>query len=219
MVGVSNKLDGEYTWTLLRRMEKGDSAAGTRDFYRITECHSKLAIARSLMKDCFEPITDRHTKIDVIQSIVYNFSSNYARINFRGFYTAVLEKDGEIVSAASLRIHGTKLAEMPFIATNAIHRRKGMCRKLMSAIESALCFLNVEYLIIPSVHQKVKTWNAAYNFTHLNAEMKKQIMCYNTVMFHDSIRLQKVMLPPVNGQVARETEINAGANQETLELT
>lgn len=216
MVGVSNKLDGEYTWTLLRKMDIGDSAAGTQDYYIRTECHSKLAIAWSLMKDCFEPITDRHTRIDVIQSVVYNCGSNYVRINFRGFYTAVLEKDGEIISAASLRIHGTKLAEMPFIATNAIHRRTGMCRKLMSAIESALCFLNVEYLIIPSVHQKEKTWTRGYNFTHLNAEMKKEIMCYNTLMFHDSIRLQKVMLPPDNGQVAREAEINAGHQPRNL---
>lgn len=72
MVGVSNKLDGEYTWTLLRKMDIGDSAAGTQDYYIRTECHSKLAIAWSLMKDCFEPITDRHTRIDVIQSVVYN---------------------------------------------------------------------------------------------------------------------------------------------------
>lgn len=72
MVGASNKLDDEYTWTLLRRMEKGDSAAGTGNFNIRTECHSKLAIAWSLMRDCFEPITDRHTRIDVIQSIVYN---------------------------------------------------------------------------------------------------------------------------------------------------
>ncbi|KAL8106939.1 increased DNA methylation 1-like [Apium graveolens] len=210
MVGASNKLDGGYTWTLLRRMENGDSAAGNGNINIRTECHSKLAIAWSLMKECFEPITDRHTRIDVIQSIVYNIGSNYTRINFRGFYTAVLEKDGEIICAASLRIHGTKLAEMPFIATNPIHRRKGMCRKLMSAIESALCFLKVEHLIIPSVRQKERAWTKGFNFTRLDDEVKKQIMCYNTMMFHDSIRLQKVMLPPDNGQVAREAVINAG---------
>lgn len=72
MVGVSNNLDGVYTWTLLRRMDEKDSAAGAQDYYIRTECHLKLAIAWSLMKDCFEPITDRHTRIDVIQSIVYN---------------------------------------------------------------------------------------------------------------------------------------------------
>lgn len=64
----------------------------------------------------------------------------------------------------------------------------------------ALCFLKVEHLIIPSVHQKEKTWTKGFNFTRLDANMKKQIMCYNTMMFHDSIRLQKVMLSPDNGQ-------------------
>lgn len=72
MVGVSYKLDDSYTWTLIRRMDKGDNAAGPMDYYTRTECYSKLAIVLSLMKQSFEPITDRHTKIDVIQSIVYN---------------------------------------------------------------------------------------------------------------------------------------------------
>ena len=86
MVGVSNKLDGPYTWTLIRRMENGDFSAGSQDFYRRTECHSKLAIAWSLMKDCFEPITGRHTKIDVIQSTininVEDINSILSNINF-----------------------------------------------------------------------------------------------------------------------------------------
>lgn len=72
MVGVNNKLDDRYTWTLLKRMDEEYSDDGVHDFYKRTECHSKLAIAWSVMKDCFEPITDRHTKIDIIQSIVYN---------------------------------------------------------------------------------------------------------------------------------------------------
>ncbi|XP_017230495.1 increased DNA methylation 1 isoform X1 [Daucus carota subsp. sativus] len=216
MVGVSYKLDDSYTWTLIRRMDKGDNAAGPMDYYTRTECYSKLAIVLSLMKQSFEPITDRHTKIDVIQSIVYNCGSNYTRLNFTRFYTVVLEKDGEIISAASLRIHGTKLAEMPFIATNAIHRRKGMCRKLMSAIEAVLHSLNVGYLIIPSVRRKAKTWEEGYNFSRLTGEMKKHIMYYNTLTFHDSIRLQKAITPPDYVRVAREALANVRSQSVIL---
>ncbi|KAI8022691.1 Increased DNA methylation 1 [Camellia lanceoleosa] len=146
MVGVRNELDEGFSWTLLQQMNE-EFGVQLDDLYKTIECHSKLAVARIVMEDCFEPITDRYTRINIIQNVVYNRNlvqekknnvfniaflckSNYTRTNFRGFYSAILEKDGEIISVASVRIHRTKLAEMPFIATCESYRSQGMCRKL-----------------------------------------------------------------------------------------
>ncbi|THG01131.1 hypothetical protein TEA_025907 [Camellia sinensis var. sinensis] len=127
------------------------------DLYPIIEWHSKLAVTRIVMEECFEPITDRYMRINIIQNVVYNRKSNNTRTNFRGLYSAILEKDDEIISMASVRIHVTKLAEMPFIATCESYRSQGMCRRLMVAIESALCYLKVESMVIPSIRERIGT--------------------------------------------------------------
>ncbi|KAK4364474.1 hypothetical protein RND71_015832 [Anisodus tanguticus] len=220
IIGIENELDRSYKWTLLQNTDDG-SGINIEDHYQRTMCHSKLVVARRLMEDCFEQIIDRHTRIDVIKSVVYNCGSNFNRVNFRGFYTAILEKGEEIISAATIRIHGTKLAEMPFIATNKEYRRKGMCRKLMVAIESALCYLKVEKLVIPSVTERIGTWIEKYGFHLIKSPLPKEIKLHNTLMFHDSKRLQKDLLPSALARRyransrARETRSSAKKSEES----
>lgn len=71
IIGKKNELDEGYSWTLIHRMDN-DNGIYIDDNYKRTLCHSKLAVALRLMEDCFEPIVDRHTRINIIPSVVYN---------------------------------------------------------------------------------------------------------------------------------------------------
>ncbi|ONI06217.1 hypothetical protein PRUPE_5G047900 [Prunus persica] len=63
--------------------------------------------------------------INVIELVIHQIiRSCFSRIDFKGKNTAILEKDDEIISAASIRIHGTRMAEMPFAATQQKFGRK-----------------------------------------------------------------------------------------------
>jgi hypothetical protein len=48
-----------------------------------------------------------------------------------------LEKDEEIISIALLRIHGTKVAKVPFIGT-AAYLKQGVMHCLVSTVEQVL---------------------------------------------------------------------------------
>ncbi|THG13130.1 hypothetical protein TEA_025840 [Camellia sinensis var. sinensis] len=119
------------------------------------------------------------------------------------------------VSRAVKRIHGTKLAEMPFITTRESYRSQGMCRRLMVAIESALCYLKVESMVIPSIREKIGTWIERYGFQHIGPSLSKEIRLRNTLTFHDSYRLQKILAVPQAREV-HEAENNKHQNGPNL---
>ncbi|XP_030945710.1 increased DNA methylation 1-like [Quercus lobata] len=205
---VKNELGGGLSWTLIRQTDIHLATKPTNidHFQQIVECNCKIAVVWDMMNESFDPIIDRHTNTNVIHGVVYNRESNLTRINFQRFYTAILEKNDEIISAASLRIHGTKIAEMPFVATNEKYRNQGMWQKLLLAIESVLNFLKVEKLIVPSIEDLVPMWTQKYGFSEVEDSVMNELKCFNALMFTRAVRLQKSMHKPAVKSEAMEVD-------------
>lgn len=138
-------------------------------------------------------MVDPRTGIDMIPHVLYNWGSDFARLNYRGFYTAVLEKGDELVSVASIRVHGGRLAEMPLIATCSEHRREGMCRRLMNAIEEMLKSFKVEMLVLTAIPALVETWTTGFGFELMSNKEKEQLTRINLMTFPGTTLLKKIL--------------------------
>ncbi|XP_047331217.1 increased DNA methylation 1-like [Impatiens glandulifera] len=193
-IAVQNELGDGYSMTLLHRIPQ-EFGKSFDEVYRNVVGHSNLAIAKRLMEDSFNSTNDGHTSINLINHFIFNQESPFSIIDFNGFYTAVLEKDGVIISVACLKVHGTKLAEIPLIATCENYRNQGMCRKLMTQIESTLNHLKVENLIILSTKEMVGMWMKNYGFKEIESSLAEDLVHRSALMFHETIRLYKRLTP------------------------
>ncbi|XP_017252991.1 increased DNA methylation 1 isoform X1 [Daucus carota subsp. sativus] len=205
-VGHMNLISDGLAWTLLRCIH-GDKKfnSGQRFVALKAECNLKLAVALTIMEECFLPMVDARTGVDMIPHVLYNWGSRFARLNYHGFYTVVLEKNDVLLSAASIRIHGATVAEMPLIATCSRYRRQGMCRHLMNVIEEMLMSIKVEKLVISAIPDLVETWTKGFGFERLEDDERRQLRrTVNLMVFPGSVWLKKSLS---RSQVSKDQQI------------
>ncbi|XP_010675407.2 increased DNA methylation 1 [Beta vulgaris subsp. vulgaris] len=192
-IGLSNQIADEYSWTLLRCIHDEQKVPSAQRFALKAECNSKLAVAVTIMEECFLSMIDPRTGIDMIPQVVYNWGSEFARLDYHGFYTAVLEKNDVLVSVASIRVHGVAVAEMPLIATCSKYRRQGMCRRLLNCIEKMLISLKVEKLVVAAISDLVETWTIGFGFVPMEEDEKRSLSKINFMVFPGTVMLKKTL--------------------------
>ncbi|WCJ18685.1 Acyl-CoA N-acyltransferase with RING/FYVE/PHD-type zinc finger protein [Euphorbia peplus] len=188
-VGLEN-----LTWTLLKpNYLESHKLDAFSDEASIENC-SKLSIAVDIMHECFEPFEDPHTKRDLLKDVIFNKRSELNRLNFEGFYTVILQKDDEFISAATIRIYGEKVAEMPLMGTRFQYRRLGMCRILMNELEQKLVELGVEGLILPAIPCVLNTWTGSFGFSKLTVSERSELVDYTFLDFQGATMCHKQLM-------------------------
>ncbi|KAL9275899.1 Increased DNA methylation 1-like protein [Drosera capensis] len=192
-IGISYYLDDGFSWSLLRCIADDQKIHSAQWFALKAECNSKLAVALSIMEECFVSMVDPRTGINMIPHAIFNLGSSFSRLNYHGFYSVVLEKDDVLVAVASIRVHGTKLAEVPLVATCSKYRRQGMCRRLLGAIEKMLISFKVEMLVIAAIPSLVETWTVGFGFVPMEEDEKRSLNKTSLMVFPETVMLKKIL--------------------------
>ncbi|OMO59251.1 hypothetical protein CCACVL1_24968 [Corchorus capsularis] len=173
----------DLSWTLLRS-NNGDSDHDDK---------KKLSAALDVMHECFETSKDFYTGRDVAKDVIFGRESKLKRVDFKGFYTVILEEKGDVATVATVRVHDGKVAELPLAATRFSHRRRGMCRMLVDELEKQLRELRVERLVLPAVPSALETWTKL-GFSKMTDEDKSSLLLnYTLLHFQGTIMCQKLL--------------------------
>lgn len=182
LVGENN-----LSWTILKNENNVIDVETTR----------KLNLALAVMHECFTSSKEPWNGRDVAEDVIFSRQSDLKRLDYRGFYTVILQKKAEVVTVATVRIFGDKVAEVPFIATRFKYRRLGMCKTLMDVLEKKLMSLGVEKLVLPAIPSVVDTWTGpSFGFSEMTPYDRSKLINYTLLNFPDTVTCQKLLVGP-----------------------
>ncbi|XP_019706405.1 uncharacterized protein [Elaeis guineensis] len=194
LLGQSKPTSQEaLSWTILRGSGYAGIEQDHSDVETTTGYYSKLHVALNILHECFVTMIEPRTQSDLIADILFNKESDLNRLNFWGFYTMLLERGDEVISVATFRVYGDKVAEMPLIGTRVQYRRQGMCRLLLDELEKLLSSLGVERLLIPAVPELLETWTTSFGFTKMSSLDRVKYLEYTLLNFQDTTMCQKLL--------------------------
>ncbi|TVU37089.1 hypothetical protein EJB05_10380 [Eragrostis curvula] len=169
------------------------------EIIKAAERHGKLCAALDVLHECFVTLIEPRTQTDLSDDIVFNRESELRRLDFRGYYVVGLEKAGELVTAATLRVYGNKVAELPLVGTRFAHRRQGMCHLLVRELEHMLGgVLGVERLVLPAVPELLQTWTGSFGFKAMTHSDKLQVAQHTILCFQGTTMCQKLLRPKLD---------------------
>ncbi|CAJ1970650.1 unnamed protein product [Sphenostylis stenocarpa] len=208
IVGSNN-----LTWTLVKFNNFEGRDVGSSENDLLPEKYSKLSVALSVMHECFEPLKNPLTGRDIIDDVIFNSRSELNRLNFQGFYTVLLEQNEELISVATIRVFGQKVAEVPLVGTRIQYRRLGMCRILMNELEKVesarnLMQLGVERLVLPAVPVVLETWTKSFGFAQMTNFDRSQFSDCAFLDFQETVMCQKLLrkIPSPQSSLTRDTQ-------------
>ncbi|XP_020202031.1 uncharacterized protein LOC109787863 [Cajanus cajan] len=202
VVGVNN-----LTWTLVKFIDSESCSGGNIKNDLLAEKYSKFSVALSVMHECFEPLKNPFSSRDIIDDVIFNTRSELNRLSFQGFYTILLERNEELISVATIRVFGHKVAEVPLVGTRLQYRRLGMCRILMNELEKKLMQLGVERLVLPAVPGVLETWTNSFGFAEMTNFERSQFLDYAFLDFQETVMCQKFLtrIPSPESGLTRDT--------------
>ncbi|KAI4368904.1 hypothetical protein MLD38_017408 [Melastoma candidum] len=88
-------------WTLLKCPKHDPYSQDAPDMEAKVEIQSKLHLALDVMHECFETVKEPFTNSDLVEDVIFNRGSPLHRLNFRGFYTVLLERADELITVTT----------------------------------------------------------------------------------------------------------------------